>query len=355
MRELSLDAVITLDSANIRWLTAWAEIFDDTPAHLALVTASKSYLHTDYRYSDAMQEKNLEGKWQISAEPIKHFDYVQGILARTKKAELRLGYESSMRLDWFKELKKTLAGTGIKLVETKGLFHELRAVKDAEEIRILRKAQNITDAAFSDILPLLTPGITELEITNRLEFALRERGAQGVAFPSIVASGPHSAFPHARPTKRRLKKGDLLVLDFGARYLDYSADMTRTVVIGKASDKQRSVYEAVLAAHTKAKQGIKAGITGKQAHELALGELKAAGLDEAFTHSLGHGVGIEIHELPALSPKNTQPLLAGNVVTVEPGVYLPGFGGVRIEDFGLVTQETFTSFTRSSRTLLEIL
>jgi len=354
MRELSLDAVVTLDSANMRWLSGWPGVFDETQAHLALITAQKNYLHTDHRYFEAMREKNTAGAWQVSAEPVNHFAYVQGVLARSRKAELRLGYESTIRLDLYKQLKKHLAGSKVKLVETKALFCELRAVKDEQEIRILRKAQSITDTAFLDVLPLLKPGVSELEIASRLEFALRERGAEGVSFPVIVASGPHSAFPHARPTKRCLKKGDLVVLDFGARYQDYASDMTRTVVIGKASKKQRAVYEAVLVAHTKAKIGIKAGITGKQAYELAQAELKLAGLNEAFTHALGHGLGVDIHELPLLSPKNEQPLLAGNVVTVEPGVYLPGFGGVRIEDFGLVGEKDFTSFTRSPRNLLEI-
>ena len=354
LRGLSLDAVITLDSANLRWLSTWAEVFDDRQAHLALITPTRRYLHTDTRYNEAMQEKDTKGRWQISARPVNHFAYVRDLLAQYKKPELRLGYESTIRLDLYKELKKTLAGTKVKLVETKGLFEKLRAVKDEEEVRILRKAQSITDAAFADLLPLIKPGVSELELASRLEFALRERGAQGVSFPTIVASGPQSAFPHACPTKRHLRRGDLLVLDFGARYLDYTSDMTRTVVLGEATDKQRAIYQAVLTTLTKAKGFIKAGVTGKQAYDLAKLELKQAGLDEAFTHALGHGVGIEIHEQPTLSPLNTQELVAGNIVTVEPGVYLPGFGGVRIEDFGLVEETGFTSFTRSSRKLIEI-
>jgi len=354
LRELSLDAVLTLDTANIRWLSTWAGVFDEEQAHLVLVTNSKSYLYTDSRYFEAMREKNKEGSWQISDKPASRLASVREVLARSRKPELRLGYEANIRLNQYKALKKALAGTKIKLVETRELFSELRAVKDEEEVRILRKAQSITDAAFSDLLTWLGPGMSELEIANRLEFTLRDKGAQGVAFPSIVASGPHSAFPHACPTKKRLKKGDFVVLDFGARCQDYSADMTRTVVVGAATEKQRAVYEAVLAAHSKAKGGIKAGVTGNQAYDLAREELKRAGLDEAFTHALGHGVGIEVHEQPTLSPQNTKPLVAGNIVTVEPGVYLPGFGGVRIEDFGLVGETGFTCFTRSSRKLIEI-
>ena len=357
MREQKLDVVLTLNAAHIRWLSSWSEVFDEEPAHLAFISARKSHLHTDSRYVEAMRAKDKEGTWQISAEPIDHFAYARKLLAKSRKPMMRLGYEASLRLDLFKRLKKTLTAAGgpkVKLVETQGLFEKLRAIKDADELRILRKAQSITDAAFLDMLPLIKPGISELELANHLEFALRNRGAQGVAFPSIVASGPHSAFPHARPTKRRLKRGDLLVMDFGARYLDYSADMTRTVVVGKATEKQRTIYEAVLAALLKAKGGIKAGVTGNEAFELAQSSLKQKELDKAFTHALGHGVGIDVHEQPLLSHKNTEPLLAGNVVTVEPGVYLPGFGGVRIEDFGQVTETGFASFTRSEHALIEL-
>jgi len=271
-----------------------------------------------------------------------------------RRQGLRVGYESSIRLDLFQALKKELARESCSLVKTTGLFEELRAVKDAEEIRLLRKAQAITDAAFSDLLTWVAPGMSELEVANRLDFTLREYGAEGCSFPSIVASGPHSALPHARPTSRRLREGDFLLLDYGARYKDYCADMTRTVVIGKATDRQKGIHEAVLAAHEKVKADLKAGITGGAAHELAVEVLKAHGLEKAFIHSLGHGVGINIHEQPVLAPLNTKQLVIGNVVTVEPGAYFPGYGGVRIEDFGLIGEKGFNSFTRSSHELIEI-
>lgn len=377
MRALGLDAVVTMDTANLRWLTGWTEIFDSEQAHLALITQTKACLHTDSRYSDGMLAKDKEGVWQIKLEPMGSFTGVAATLAKSKKPTQRLGFEPTIQLDLFKALKKALAAgsgsrsgsgsgsgsgagsgagaSGIKLVEIRDLFGELRAVKDEEEIRILKKAQKITDAAFTELLTWIKPGMSELEIANRLEFSLRDQGAEGVSFASIVASGPHAAVPHARPTKRRIKSGDFLTLDFGAQYLDYAADMTRTLVIGKASDRQRQIYETVLLAQTTAKQGIKAGITGKQAHDLAVDVFEQVGMAAYFTHTLGHGVGIDIHEMPRLGPKNTQPLLAGNVVTVEPGLYLPGFGGVRIEDFGLVTATGFTNFTKSNHQLIEII
>lgn len=352
MAEFDLDALFTLNPANQRWLSGWTAVFDSEPAHLALITKRAAYLHTDSRYSEAMSKKNKEGLWRISSEPLGHFAFMQKVLAKKRKQELRLGYESDIRLDLYKKLKKECSS--LKLVETKGVFNRLRAVKDKEEIGLLRKAQRITDAAFADLITWIKPGMRELEIANRLDFVLRDKGGEELAFSTIVASGPRAALPHARPTARRIKRGDMLVLDFGARYHDYAADMTRTLSIGKARDRQRQLYHAVLAAQTAAKQGIRAGITGKDAYDLANEVLKKEQLSKAFTHSLGHGVGIEVHELPALSPLNTKPLVAGNIVTVEPGVYLPGYGGVRIEDFGLVETKGFSSFTCSPHELIEI-
>lgn len=354
LRARKLDALITFDPADLRWLTAWPEVFDDEPAHMGIITTGKAIIHTDSRYSVAMQAKNKQDIWHIDAQPMRHAVYVKSVFKKSRKQEVRLGYASHLRLDQYKALRKECAQTPVKLVETKGLFAELRAVKDEEEIKLSRKAQLITDKAFAELLTWTLPGMRELELANKLDYTLRSLGAQGLAFDTIAASGPHSALPHARPTTRRLRKGDFVVLDFGARYHDYCADMTRTLVIGKATTKQHRMYEAVLDAHTKAKAGIKAGITGKQAHECAVEALKERGFEKLFTHSLGHGVGIEVHEQPALTPSNNKPLEVGNIVTVEPGAYLAGFGGVRIEDFGLVEKKGFVSFTRSPHELIEI-
>lgn len=366
LRGLELDAMITLDPNNLRWLTAWQEVFDNEAAHLGIITKSKLCIHTDARYGDAMQAKNARAQsaatpfanWLVDTRQVAHFTYLQELLEKGRKHELRIGYEATLRLDQYKALKKALgsrtSALQVKLVETKGLFSGLRAIKDAEEIKLLRKAQSITDKAFAELLTWIVPGMSELEIANRLDFSMRKLGAEDVAFATIAASGPHAALPHARPTTRKIKKGDFLVLDFGARYRDYSADMTRTLAIGKASEKQRTLYEAVLAAQLTARKGLKAGITGKEAYDLANEVLKQRGFDKEFTHSLGHGVGIEVHEQPGLSPYNTQPLHSGNVVTVEPGVYLSGYGGVRIEDYGLVTEQGFTNFTKSPHDLIEI-
>jgi Xaa-Pro aminopeptidase len=198
-------------------------------------------------------------------------------------------------------------------------------------------------------------GVSELEAANELEYFMRANGAEGLAFASIVASGPNSANPHAVPTGRLLQRGDFVVLDFGARYRGYCSDMTRTVCLGEASAKQRRVYETVLAAHEAGKQAIAPGVAASSVHEAAAAVIAAAGFGDYFLHSLGHGVGLEVHEEPTLHPKSEAVLQEGNVVTVEPGIYLPGVGGVRIEDFGVVRAGGFESFTASPREFTQML
>jgi Xaa-Pro aminopeptidase len=230
----------------------------------------------------------------------------------------------------------------------------LRAVKDAEEIRALRAAQAITDAAFTHMLGYLRPGLTEREAATELEFFMRRAGADGVAFPSIIASGPNSAVPHAVPGNRVFERGDFVLMDFGARLDDYRSDMTRTVVLGEADERQRAMYEAVLAAQAAVARALRPGMSGHEAQGIADAALAERGFEGRLIHSLGHGVGIDIHELPVLAPKAEAKLQLGHVVTVEPGVYLEGIGGVRIEDFGVITENGFETFTQSPHELIEL-
>jgi Xaa-Pro aminopeptidase len=230
----------------------------------------------------------------------------------------------------------------------------LRAVKDAEEIRALRAAQAITDAAFTHMLGYLRPGLTEREAATELEFFMRRAGADGVAFPSIIASGSNSAVPHAVPGNRVFEHGDFVLMDFGARLDEYRSDMTRTVVLGEANEQQRAMYEAVLAAQTAVIEALGPDMSGHEAQGIADATLAEYGFEGRLIHSLGHGVGIDIHELPVLAPKAETKLQPGHVVTVEPGVYLEGIGGVRIEDFGAITESGFELFTQSPHELIEL-
>ena len=230
----------------------------------------------------------------------------------------------------------------------------MRAVKDERELSAMRAAQAITDAAFEHIVEFMNEGMTELEVKRELEETMRRLGAEGLAFDSIVASGPNGAAPHSIAGERRLQAGDMVVMDFGARKGGYCSDMTRTVCVGEGTPLAREVFAAVREANEAVEAMIRPGRTGAAMHHLAEDVLAHNGFAGKMGHGLGHGVGIDIHELPVLSPRNETPLEVGNVVTVEPGVYLPGEIGCRLEDFGVVTEDGFEVFTKSTHELVII-
>jgi Xaa-Pro aminopeptidase len=414
LAQQQLDIYLATNTSDIRWLTNLADVFDDEQAHLALVQsaasasaaagavasstaadtpaagvtaagtlaadtpvagataaadASSNWLFTDTRYSGALRQLTDDGSWRIFDERSPRFPAVAEKLAEIASAgldsqgsgqgELRIGIEADLRLDWFRALSKALAAQSdasssfkAELVEVKDLITVLRAKKDATEIAAMRAAQAITDAAFAHILEYIRPGLTEREVAMELEFCMRRSGADGNAFAPIVAFGPNSAIPHATPSKRILQPGDFVLLDFGARLGDYRSDMTRTLVVGQASQQQQQMYAAVLAAQSAVIAALKPGVQGQQVQQIAEKIIAEHGFEGKFIHSLGHGVGIDIHELPTLAPKTETELEPGNVVTVEPGVYINGIGGVRIEDFGVITEQGFDNFTQSPHELI---
>jgi Xaa-Pro aminopeptidase len=218
-------------------------------------------------------------------------------------------------------------------VPTSDVVETLRTVKDADEVEAIRAAAALAHEALAEVLPTIRVGQTEREVAARLEHALRVRGSEWHPFQTIVASGPRSALPHARASERAIGRGELLLIDFGAQLYGYCSDITRTVVVGAAADgRQREIYGVVEAAARRARSEMRAGMSGREADLLAREPIEQAGFGEAFGHSLGHGVGLEIHELPRLARLAEEPLPAGAVVTVEPGIYLQGWGGVRLED-----------------------
>jgi Xaa-Pro aminopeptidase len=390
-----IDVYLAGHTADIRWLTGFAGVFDEEPAHLALVAppvppashASDAadalgageervtggavlHLFTDTRYSAALRKLDVEGRWKILDERRPRFPYVAESLAAellkaspqetrdgTGSTPLRIGIESDLRLDFYRALSRALEEQGgfyFELVELPALISELRSIKDAQEIEALKAAQSITDRAFAHMLGYLRPGLTEREAAIELEFFMRSAGAEGVAFPSIVASGPNSAVPHAVPGARVMEHGDFVLMDFGARLDDYRSDMTRTVVLGQVSEQQEAMYAAVLAAQTAVIDALVPNMSGLEAQNIADAVITEHGFEGRFIHSLGHGVGIDIHELPVLAPKVEAKLEVGQVVTVEPGVYIDGVGGVRIEDYGVITEHGFEDFTQSPKELLVI-
>ena len=348
------------DTSNIRWACAFDGVFDDESAHALFVTPDRAVLHTDSRYEEACRRAAAGTAVEIDASRTTHEMALAGMLgvaeekgepsADPSRGPIMVGIEDGISLSEFRRIERALPDA--VLWETNGLVVGLRAVKDAGEIERMRAAQAITDAAFSHIVGFMRPGMTEREVQIELEDFMIRHGAEGLAFSSIVATGANGASPHAIPGHTRLEAGQCVVLDFGARARGYCSDMTRTVFLGAPSEKMRDAYATIRCANEEVASMLRPGVTGKEAHELAERVLAEGGFAGMMGHGLGHGVGIDIHEEPTLSPRNERALAAGNVVTVEPGIYLPGEFGMRLEDFGVVTETGFDVFTQSTHDMV---
>lgn len=355
MEQRGYDAVVLRNNPDLRWLTGASRVFDAEAAHTAFVTADALWLHTDSRYYNTFVERlGKDTPWQLDMERVDAPEWVAGRIRDSRSRVVAI--EDTLTLSFADGLDRALEALSCAclLPRLHGDLVEMRAAKDADEIEQMRAAQAVTDAAFRHMCTVIKPGMTEMELRAELDNYMLSHGADALAFDSIVASGPNTANPHALPGPRAVEKGDFVLMDFGASVGDYRSDMTRTVVVGEPSAKQREIYETVRRAHEECAAAIKPGVTGREVHELAVGIITEAGYGEYFKHGLGHGVGIEIHEEPRLSPSDGHVLQPGHVVTVEPGIYLPGYGGVRLEDYGVVTEEGFAPFTRSSHDLVVV-
>lgn len=358
MDSLGLDAYLAHHNSDLCWLTGYLNLFDEEQAHFGLITRDKLVMHTDSRYINAFEARAAQAPtpWTFTCEPRRVGEFIACQLDLPRSRTVRIGIEDDLPWVVHERLGETLAGRGIdfEFVELASPVTELRSLKDDREIDRLKASQAITDAAFAHMLDFIRIGMSESEVALELEYTMRKMGAQGLAFPSIVAAGERGASAHSIPGERTLQAGDLVVMDFGARKDDYCSDMTRTICIGRADDEQRRVYATVLHAQEEAKAALRAGVKGSEIHGIAARVIGDAGHALHFGHALGHGVGIDIHEMPTLSPVSDTILLPGAVVTVEPGIYLPGKFGIRIEDFGVVRPDGFEVFTRSTHELLEI-
>lgn len=344
------EAFLVRDVSNISWLTAFDGVFDGEPAHALLIDSDSARLHTDSRYAAACRLAADSGLCLVDDEPVSHGRWAVSHLGDAAS----LGIESSVSLGEFRQLERALADGSCKcrVLETDGIGVGLRAVKDSGEAARMRAAQAITDAAFSHMVEFIAPGMTERDVKAELEDFMVRHGAEGLAFGSIIASGANGASPHAIPGSKLLEAGECVVMDFGARACGYCSDMTRTVFIGEPDARLRGAYDALRQANEQVEAMLAPGVTGAQAHQLAEDVLAAAGFAGKMGHGLGHGVGIDIHESPVLAPRNTRPLLPGNVVTVEPGIYIDGEFGMRLEDFGIVTERGFDVFTQSTHEMV---
>lgn len=342
-------AICVRDTSNIEWLTGFEGVFDEEQAHTMFVPAKGSavYLHTDSRYVTACRGEAEGTPVRVDA---KRKDFSEWALKRWKKSgakkKFKLAIENSMSLAEYRSLEKAFRTNCFH--ETRDIILKLRAVKDGSEIAKLKAAQAITDEAFTIVCDIIKPGMTEQEVRLELESLMFRLGADALAFPSIVACGANGASPHAQPGQTKLEAGMCIVMDFGAKLNGYCSDMTRTVFLGQPEGKMLSAWETILRANEEVQAMLKPGVTGAEAHALAEQILEEGGFAGKMGHGLGHGVGLQIHELPVLNPRNANPLKPGNVVTVEPGIYLPGEFGMRLEDFGVVTESGFERFTKST-------
>lgn len=319
-----LDLLLVQSLPNIRYLTGFTG-----SAGLLLVRRDDVVLITDFRY--AMQAPREVGDVvRVEVDQVSVWERLKRVLG--ERASGVAGFEAHIATVRDRERIEGLA-PGLAWRPAPELVERLRAAKDAGEVASIREAAALAQEALAETLPAVRPGETEFAIAARLEAALRRRGSEWHPFPTIVASGPRAALPHARTSDRTLGRGEWLLLDFGAQVDGYCADLTRTVVVGaRADERQRAVYDTVQRAQRRALDNVRAGMTGREADALAREVIAQRGHGDAFGHSLGHGLGLEVHEAPRLSPTAEAALPAGAVVTVEPGIYLPGWGGVRLED-----------------------
>ncbi len=352
MDERGYDAVVLRNNPDLLWLTGADGVFDDEVAHTALLTADGQWLHTDSRYYNSFVERmGTDGPWQLDMELLSAPEWVAKKIAETRSRVVAV--EDTCTLAFFDELTYQCSKASIApaFPRMHGDICDLRMVKDEAELELLREAQRITDEAFEHICGFIKVGMTEQQIRNELERCMMGLGADGISFETIIAAGPNGANPHARPGSRKVEEGDLIVMDYGALYHGYHADMTRTMCVGQPSDEQLAVYEIVRHAHEECAAAIKPDVIGCDIHNLSVKIISEAGYGDYYGHGLGHGVGLEIHENPGFGRYWNKPVPAGSVVTVEPGIYLPGKFGIRLEDCGVVSEQGYQPFTRASHDL----
>lgn len=335
-----LEAVVVLSDFNRRYLSG----FTGTSGAL-IITKDYNLLLTDFRYIEQATAQAPE--FEIIKQKGSLIDEVKNQLEKLDVQNV--GFEGNLvSYDTYLQLSKSY----ISLISISGMIEKIREVKDESEIELIQKAANIVDEAYEYILTVAKAGMTEQQLKAKLESKMLELGAEGTSFETIVASGERGALPHGVASDKVINSGELITLDFGAYYKGYSSDITRTFAIGEPDPKLKEIYNIVLEANQKGIDAAKKGITGKALDAIARDYITEKGYGEAFGHSLGHGIGLDVHEGPNLSRKSDTPLDINNCVTIEPGIYLDGLGGVRIEDDILIKENGCERFTKCSKNLI---
>lgn len=345
IKELSLDSVLIFDELNQLYLSGFA--FTDG---FLYITFSEAYLVTDFRYYEAALEK-ADKRFKIIS-PETRVSILGKIISDTDAK--RVGFEGgSITYEQYKSFSEKYPS--VEFISIGNVIEEMRVVKSADEISKIQAAQNVADKAFSHVLSVLTPEMTEIEVAAEIEYAMRKLGADGHSFDTIAVSGKASALPHGTPRPVKLERG-FLTMDFGAKLNGYLSDMTRTVVIGKADDDMRKLYNTVLTAQMKAIEYLREGADAGEADKIARDVIDSVKEYEgSFGHALGHSIGLFVHEAPSLSKRSFGiKLKSGQVTSVEPGIYLFGKYGCRIEDLVAIQKNGVYNFTKSTKELIEI-
>lgn len=341
-----LDAVLLNCEVNRFYAGGMKLCAEDDGA--VLVTRDEAYFFTDFRYIEAARQIVSGAVIEVVGNGKGYTALINDAIRR--HGIKRMGYDDEhLTVARFEVCRKSY---DCELVPSSDMFRELRRVKAPDELDSMIAAQRIAERAYTELLNDIRPGITERQLAARLIYLMLYYGAEDKSFDPIVVSGPNSSKPHGVPGSREIQKGDFVTMDLGCIYKGYCSDMTRTVAVGHASDEMRLVYGTVLSAQLAGIEAVKAGVTGREADAAARDVIAAAGYGDCFGHSFGHGVGIEIHEAPNLSPSNTSPLPAGAVVSAEPGIYLAGKFGVRIEDVLIVTDDGSIDITNVPKELI---
>ena len=338
----NLDGMYITNLTNVRYLTGFTG-----SAGSMLIINNEKHFFTDGRYIE--QSKTQVTNCKIHIVGGAHFKAIAN--QKLIKNNCKIGFESDhMSVTFFDHLSKSI--NNVDWVKCNGIIEQIAAVKDKFEIESLQTAIDITDEVFSQIIPELKIGAKEIDIAAKISYLFKMNGAEGDSYDSIIGSGWLGALPHATPTDKEFEKGDFVVMDFGALYNGYHADMTRTVVIGEASEKHKEIYDIVLKSQLKGIKVAKSGVTGADVDNACRTVIQKAGYGDKFIHSTGHGIGLEVHTYPRISSMNKKPLLENYVITIEPGIYLEGWGGVRIEDDCLIEKNKCTPLNKSTKEML---